>query len=155
MNEPIFNSVHHLIRRYTTATRQKWVPPDVTNCLVFNFKWVKLLVDTLPCSKLLVDTLPSVQDSSTRSVSYKCNNHHITPQELHWPWVETCIVVKVLWPSSVSLEVGQHLTDMHVIQMIIIFWMIPEVDGVVPLIRMSHYSRGGQVVLDRMSLFQR
>ncbi len=37
MNEPIFNSVHHLIRAYTTATRPQWLPPGVTNCIVFKF----------------------------------------------------------------------------------------------------------------------
>ncbi len=37
MNEPIFNSVHHLNRPYTIAIRQ-WLPRGVSNCMVFNFK---------------------------------------------------------------------------------------------------------------------
>ncbi len=38
MNEPIFNSVHHLHRHYTIAIRQEWLTPGVSNCMVFNFK---------------------------------------------------------------------------------------------------------------------
>ncbi len=38
MNEPIFN----LNRPYTIAIRQQWLPPDVTNCMVFNFNVTKL-----------------------------------------------------------------------------------------------------------------
>ncbi len=37
MNEPIFNSVHHLHRPQTIAKRQQWLTPGVSNCMVFNF----------------------------------------------------------------------------------------------------------------------
>ncbi len=37
MNEPIFNSAHHLNRSYTIVIRQQWLPPGVSNCMVFNF----------------------------------------------------------------------------------------------------------------------
>ncbi len=38
MNEPIFNSVHDLHWPYTIATRQQWLTPSASNCMVFNFK---------------------------------------------------------------------------------------------------------------------
>ncbi len=37
MNESIFN----LNQPYTIAIRQQWLPPGVTNCMVFNFKMQK------------------------------------------------------------------------------------------------------------------
>ncbi len=37
MNEPIFNSVHHLNWPYTIAIRQLWLPPGVSNCMAFIF----------------------------------------------------------------------------------------------------------------------
>ncbi len=38
MNELIFNSVHHLHRPFTSAIRQQWLTPGVSNCMAFNFK---------------------------------------------------------------------------------------------------------------------
>ncbi len=38
MNEPIFNSVHHLHQPYTIAIRQQWLTPGVSNCMVLYFK---------------------------------------------------------------------------------------------------------------------
>ncbi len=35
MNEPIFN----LNQLYTIAIMQQWLPPGVTNCIVFNFNY--------------------------------------------------------------------------------------------------------------------
>ncbi len=51
MNEPIFNSVHHLNRPYTIAVRQQWLPPGASNCMVFNFKDSNLYIGNIICIK--------------------------------------------------------------------------------------------------------
>ncbi len=43
MNESIFN----LNRPYTIVIRQQWLPPGVTNCMVFNFNNTCFIVEDI------------------------------------------------------------------------------------------------------------
>ncbi len=59
MNEPIFNYVYHLIWPCTTAIRQQWFPPGVTNYMVFNFN-VRIAPENIASYSLSPNLLYSV-----------------------------------------------------------------------------------------------